>query len=129
MAGETLIFQQDKDGWNALHWAAFHGNLEIINLLLPFIDDVDSKDHQQRTPLQLAAIEGHQSIVRTLIKWGASASVKDGSGRTVMEQAILYRQKYVLENLLLLGSSASAGLRYAASIGEVELFIEQFLLD
>ena len=38
-----------------------------------------------------------------------------------MEQAILYRQKDVLENLLLLGSLASAGLRYAASIGEVEL--------
>jgi len=114
-----LIFQEDKEGWNALHWAAFHGESEIINLLLPFIDDIDSKDYQQRTSLQLAAIEGHQSIVRTLIEWNASTSVKDQSGRTVMELAILYRQKDVLESLLLLGTSASAGLRYASSIGEV----------
>ncbi len=46
----NLIFQQDKEGWNALHWASFNGNSEIINLLLPFIDDVDTTDHQQRTP-------------------------------------------------------------------------------
>jgi ankyrin repeat protein len=116
-----LLLQVDKEGWNALHWAAFHGDLEIINLLLPFFNDVDFKDHQQRTPLQIAAIEGHQRIVKTLLAWKASASSKDQSGRTVLEQAILYRQKDVLENLLVVGIAASAGLRYASSIGEVRL--------
>ena len=116
-----LLLQKDKEGWNALHWAAFHGDLEIINFLLPFFTDVDFKDHQQRTPLQIAAIEGHERIVRTLLDWKASASMKDQLGRNVLEQAILYRQKDVLENLLAVGATASAGLRYASSIGEVGL--------
>jgi len=57
----------DGEGWNVLHWAAFHGNLEAAKVL---IDDhrslCNSRDKEGKTPLEHAKAEGNDEIAKLL---------------------------------------------------------------
>jgi hypothetical protein len=73
----------DAEGWNALHWAAFHGSIdgarEIAakdenNILLAV------KDKDGKTPLDLARAEGNAELVKFLEN--ASAAISSSGGKT-----------------------------------------------
>lgn len=59
----------DKDGWNALHWASFHGSLDGVKVLLEEygnlnLNDVSDKDGL--SPLDHAKAESNHEIVKLL---------------------------------------------------------------
>jgi len=62
----------DKEGWNALHWAAFHGCAGGAETLMDVFDGMKLglhlvKDTEGMTPLDIALKEGNETVA-TLIK-------------------------------------------------------------
>jgi hypothetical protein len=56
-------FQVDVEGWNALHWAAFHGSLEAAKALEEDLDKLALvKDKEGKTPLEHAKAEGNDAV-------------------------------------------------------------------
>jgi ankyrin repeat protein len=60
-----------------LHYAAYTGNTEMIELLLDYHADVNAKDMSGVTPLHLAAAEGHPEAVRLLLAAKADPNARD----------------------------------------------------
>ena len=80
------IQAKDKDGWTALHWAAWSGmpfvSLELIKAGL----DPDQPEGNGYTPLQLAAMRGNDRVVQLLLGYGC----KDTDGKAA---ALAAKQK------------------------------------
>ena len=60
-----------REGWTALHLAAFKGHDAVLQVLMHKGADIAAKGKGQCTPLELAAENGHLSIVKHLIAAGA----------------------------------------------------------
>jgi len=75
----------DKEGWNALHWAAFHGSAEAAKVLLSKTD-FDGialglhkvMDKEGKSPLQHAKDEGNDDVFK-VIEEAIPADTGDGS--------------------------------------------------
>jgi ankyrin repeat protein len=78
---------KDK-GRMVLHWAAWHGHLDVINILIEMEANVNAEDGEGLTPLHLAAFNGNLNIVMALIKAGAEVDRKDKRVRSPLYCAI-----------------------------------------
>ena len=57
----------DVEGWNALHWAAFHGSLEAAKALQDDISVLATvKDKEGKTPIDHARAEGNDDVAKYL---------------------------------------------------------------
>lgn len=69
-------------GYTALHWAAKHGRLDILTMLLIQGAQVDVKSSGGLTPLHLAAQTGHDDVIEILVtKHKANINIRDYGGR------------------------------------------------
>jgi len=62
----------DVEGWNALHWAAFHGSLDAARFLLTQYEEAnltEVKDKEGKRPLDIAKTEKNDAIA-ALIEGG-----------------------------------------------------------
>jgi ankyrin repeat protein len=73
-----------SDGTTALHWAAHHGQLDLVKRLLKAGADASARNDYGSTPLQEAAIIGDAAIISALLKAGASAESANDDGETVL---------------------------------------------
>lgn len=78
----------NNTGWTALHYAATHGHVEIMRLLLEHHAFVDAEAPNLMTPLMLAARSGHFEAVRLLLDHGAIDSLKNDAGMTAEDFAL-----------------------------------------
>jgi len=76
-----------SSGTTALHYAAFNGNVEIINLLIKNGADVKAKAKDGVTPLHYAASKNSKDAVKILIEKGADINAKDAKGKTPLNYA------------------------------------------
>lgn len=60
----------DKEQWTPLHFAAFVGSSQIIDLLLNENADMSAMTSRQATPLHLASRNAHYDAVELLITKG-----------------------------------------------------------
>lgn len=60
-----------------LFFQAYHGHHHAMEVLVQSLLDLDVRNSQGRTPLDLAAFKGHVECVDVLINQGASILVKD----------------------------------------------------
>lgn len=65
------LFIKDRDGWTAIHWAAFHGNAGTLSQLLKHDTEMCSvickwKDSEGFTPLGLATDQNNSDCVKVL---------------------------------------------------------------
>lgn len=65
-----------------LHFAAFFGRLDAIQILLRHRPPLDATDSLGRTALHLAVAHRHLPVVNRLLEAGASVAVSDASGNT-----------------------------------------------
>ncbi|XP_025190538.1 ankyrin repeat domain-containing protein SOWAHB isoform X3 [Melanaphis sacchari] len=67
----------------ALHWAAKHGNMDLVKMLAgTYSVNVNAKTNGGYTPCHLALQFGHEEIYKILIEsYGADPNVRDYSGR------------------------------------------------
>ena len=80
---KLVNFKDFINGYTALHWAAKHGNIEIIKLLAgKHQADVNIKSHGGYTALHIACQQGHHDIFDILVeKFEADQNIRDNAGK------------------------------------------------
>lgn len=101
---------QDKDNLQAIHWAAIHGKIGLIEVLLKNGADITAKgtDMFQWEALHYAVYSGNIDIVSLLLDRGADISVPDGEGNTPLHWAASQRRPAILKLLLSRGAAPDA---------------------
>jgi len=81
-------------GFTALHWAAKHGNSDMVKLLAGNCGaDVNARSHGGYTPLHLACQFGHQDVFDLLVKaYGADPRIRDNAGKTPRQYMVASSQ-------------------------------------
>jgi ankyrin repeat protein len=74
--------ESETYGANALHWAAYGGNLAAVELLLAIGMDIDVQNGGGETPLHLAAMYSQFAMVAYLVEHGAAVNARDKHGAT-----------------------------------------------
>ena len=65
----------DVEGWNALHWAAFHGSKAAAKAVYEYDPTLlDVKDKEGKLPLEMAKQEGNTEVAKYLEEVSATAA-------------------------------------------------------
>ncbi|TNV87876.1 hypothetical protein FGO68_gene16169 [Halteria grandinella] len=83
-----------------LFYAAYYGDVAMMNNLRMLGWDVNGQDYDGRTALGIAASEGHLEAVKYLIKKGADLSLRDQRGNDPLDDAIREGRDEVVEYLI-----------------------------
>ncbi|HEV2445115.1 MAG TPA: ankyrin repeat domain-containing protein, partial [Candidatus Sulfopaludibacter sp.] len=76
------------DGSTALHWAAFHDDVDMVKMLLAAGANVKVATREEGiTPLFMACQNGDAAIIEALLKAGADAKALNGNGTTALMTA------------------------------------------
>ncbi len=84
----------DKDGFTALHWAAWSGMPLCTLLLVDAGLDVNQQDANGYTPLMLAAMRGNDEVTAYLLDLGANATLTNAKGETAAQIAANSEKAY-----------------------------------
>ena len=116
------------DGMTALHWAAYHDDLDIARLLVNARADAKSVNRYGVTPLSLACTNGNTSIVELLLEAGADPNTNLPGGETALMTASRTGRLGPVKALLARGADVNArerkgqtSLMWAAADGHVEV--------
>ncbi|MBK6866989.1 MAG: ankyrin repeat domain-containing protein [Burkholderiales bacterium] len=77
----------NKPGWTPLHYAATHGHLKIMELLLEEHAFIDAESPNGTTPLMMAASYGTPEAVKLLIEAGADIHMRNQKGMAALDFA------------------------------------------
>ncbi|XP_029986309.1 Usher syndrome type-1G protein homolog isoform X1 [Sphaeramia orbicularis] len=77
----------DEDGMTPTLWAAYHGNLHALRLIVGRGGDPDKCDIWGNTPLHLAAANGHHSCLSFLVSFGSNLWCLDNDYHTPLDMA------------------------------------------
>lgn len=77
----------NKPGWTPLHYAATHGHLAVIDLLLENYAYIDAASPNGTTPLMMAASYGTPDAVKLLLEAGADPLIKNEQGLSAIDFA------------------------------------------
>lgn len=118
------------DGMTALHWAADHGRVDIVEPLLSAKAAVGATTRLGAyQPLHLAARRGHAAVVERLLAAKADASAVASTGVTPLHLAANAGSRAAVDALLLAGAAVDARepqwgqtpLMFAAAAGRTEV--------
>lgn len=70
----------NKTGWTALHFAAANGHIEVIRFLLERHAYIDAESPNGTTPLMMAARQAQTTAVQVLVEEGADPTPRNASG-------------------------------------------------
>jgi len=85
--GAAIIDRRDHTDDNALTWAAYKGDSNMVALLLDRGADIDAKGFHGKTALCCAAQEGRIEVVTLLLNRGADTRIRDKSGCAALDLA------------------------------------------
>jgi ankyrin repeat protein len=91
---------QDILNYSALHYAAYHGNVSAVSVLLEFKANVDCIGEDGRTPLHYA-VAGSKctlELIQLLLDYEANAKIKDDKGQTACDLA---KKKYLDHSIVI----------------------------
>src|SRR4051812_39778261 len=107
-AGEDVNAAQG-DGMTALHWAARHGDAELVRMLLAAGGNVRATTRLGNyTPLLMASELGHADAIDALIAAGADMKATTASGVTALMYASASGQVDAVKTLLAHGADPNA---------------------
>ncbi|KAL4612902.1 hypothetical protein GN956_G22968 [Arapaima gigas] len=79
--------RDDEDGMTPTLWAAHHGNVDALRIIVARGGDPDKCDLWGNTPLHLAAANGHLNCISFLVSFGANVWCLDNDYHTPLETA------------------------------------------
>ena len=85
--GVTIINSRDSIDARAITWAAWAGNIEMVDLLITRGAAIDAPGTYARTALGWAVDMGRKDVVELLLARGASPDVKDENGDSPLDLA------------------------------------------
>jgi len=125
---EQKVNAPQADGMTALHWAAYHDDVDTVQRLIEAGADAKATNRYGVTPLSLASINGNAAIVELLLAAGADANAALPGGETVLMTAARTGRLEPVQKLLARGSDVNAreskqqtALMWAAAEGHVEV--------
>lgn len=74
--------------WSPLHYAAFAGHQEIVELLLAAGADINARSTNGSTVLMMAVREGHAELARRLLAAGADPSLRNEAEEDALQWAM-----------------------------------------
>jgi len=96
------------DGTTALHWAAYRGDADIVDVLLRSGARVDAATRLGVTPLTLACRHGSAAVIEQLLKAGADPNTLMGEGETALMTAAQAGSAAGVKVLLAHGANVNA---------------------
>ena len=91
----------DDDGTTALYWAAYEGNLEIVQVLINAGASIDVQDNFCGWSALIFAVQnGHIEIVQELIRAGAALDLKSIDGRAIIHYVVEGDHLEIVQELL-----------------------------
>jgi len=100
-----LLFTKDENGSTPLHWAAYNGDLDLVQELLKNKYLVHVKNKRGQTPLHNAAYYGCPNVIALLLANGAKVNANDKKGDIPLHVA---NKRAVAEALLEAGADVEA---------------------
>ncbi|KAF2976002.1 hypothetical protein EK904_001328, partial [Melospiza melodia maxima] len=97
-----------RNGFTALHLAAYKDNAELLTALLHGGADIQQVGYGALTALHVAAIAGHHKAVDMLLQHGAYVNVQDAVFFTPLHIAAYYGHEQVTHLLLKFGADVNA---------------------
>jgi len=107
-AADTVVNQRMSDGTTALHWAAYNGNMDLVEELLDAGADANARNDYGSTPMAEAAVLGNLDIIRELFNAGADIESPTLEGQTALMSAVRTPQVKAAEFLLRNGANPNA---------------------
>src|SRR5215468_224424 len=72
------------DGSTAVHWAVYHDDFDLLNILIAAGARIDAVTREGVSPLQMASLYGDPKIIEALLKAGADAKQRGPAGETML---------------------------------------------
>ncbi|UOX38731.1 ankyrin repeat containing protein [Finch poxvirus] len=126
---------QDNIGYSCLHIAGIHNsNIEIVDALISYKPDLNSRDWVGRTPLHIFVIESNFEAVKSLLKAGAYVGLKDKCKHFPIYHSVMKLDHLISGLLLKYGANPNTvngngkTLLSMAVISNNTLMVEQLLL-
>jgi ankyrin repeat protein len=94
-----LAAHQDVNGDTALHKAAFHGSLRVVEILLKHHAPVDTQNLEGLTPLIIAVRAGQTQVVKVLLEAKANVNIRDREGWTALHWGIAKNRDEIVQLL------------------------------
>lgn len=86
---------RDPRGNTALMYAAYHGNIETLEMLIERRADTDIRNERDQSPVAGAIFKGEEEVVRILTRAGADLDAGTPSARQTAE---LFGKQSLLES-------------------------------
>ena len=99
---------KDRNGWTALCWAAHHGKVEEVKLLVKHGANINHVSNKQMSPLMLASSMGEIHTVNTIIELGGNVNAVSSMQATPLIYATSTRNHEVMKILLSNGADKDA---------------------
>jgi len=122
------VNQAQVDGMTALHWAAYHDDLETAKLLVNAKANVKAANRYGVTPLALACSNGNEAMVALLLEAGADPNTRLRGDETALMTAARTGKLGPVKTLLAKGADVNAkerrgqtALMWAAAEGNAEV--------
>ncbi len=101
--------QPQGDGMTALHWAAFHDDLDLAKLLLSSGADIKAETRNGKvTPLFMACTNGNPAMIDAIVRAGADPNSVNANGTTALMIASAAGNPEAVKVLLDRGASINA---------------------
>lgn len=113
-----------RQGISVFGAAAQNGHVHIVELMLDYGSDVDTKDDDGSTALSWAAFAGKTETVSTLIRRGAAINAKASDGMTPLAKAITTYQVEIVEILLHHGANPNS----VVAVGETNMSLISYAI-
>lgn len=106
--GDINATYGDSNGNNALNYAAYEGDADLVRLLLAHGADLGVRNNEGWDPIIFAVFKGRTECVRVLLEAGADANRRTPTGSTLLMVAAMFGHTDIIRALVSAGADLHA---------------------